>query len=70
MKDKQLSIKVNGDQLDQLKEIFGLRGTYGEDSRAIQLAINFTINVILRLFGRDLRAMFIRDPKDPSRSKY
>jgi len=70
MKDKQLSIKVNSEQLDRLKAIFGLIGTFGSDTRTIQLSLNFTENVILRLFGSDLKALFTRNPKDIDRPKY
>lgn len=70
MKDTQISIKVNGEQLARIKELFGLTGTFGANSRAIQLSLNFTENVILNLFGGDLKAMFLRNPKDITKPKY
>lgn len=70
MKDKLISVRVDSKQLDHLIDLFGLNGCFGSDSKAIQLSLNFTENVIRNLFGSDLKAIFKRNPKDIEQPRY
>lgn len=69
-KDKLISLRVNSEQLENLKVTFGLKGCFGADSKAIELRLNFTENVIRNLFGSNIKAVFTRNPKNINLSKY
>jgi len=74
MKDDTITIRLNKEerqQLERIKLIMNLKGTFGEDSKAIKGSMNFTENVAHRLFGGNIGGLFVskkekKSPKSPA----
>lgn len=47
-----------------LKDFFGFRGLYGEDSQTIKQAERMSKKVLLLFFGNELKEIFQRKSKD------
>lgn len=48
------------EEIEYIKDMFGLKGTFGEDTIAIKIAIIYTKNVIHNQFGAKLADIFTR----------
>ena len=67
MNSQTISIRFNEQEikeLEDLKELLGTKGIYGEDSLTIKLSIRCALNVIHSFFGSDLKDIFKYRIKD------
>lgn len=56
-------------ELEEIKKVFGLVGTHGEDTIAIKKAIIFTKNVLHNFFGDDLARVFTHTTRKEIKEK-
>lgn len=64
---KQIPTKFNEEELNQhewLKDFFGFRDVFGEDSQTIKQSETFAFNVLRNFFGNNLKDMFKRESRD------